>query len=163
MFQSPPNCSKTFPLNFGRGRTRQFNRVRELDAGVREAGMHDSPLALTAATLEHTSPALLGRTMPRGRVCIRAGCGKLLIGNDGRPIYDRNFCSQECRRADKRERMQEKRRKARSGRCPHCGRKFDRDSSSDGSPVATTQSVPCHNAMTRSESQDGQMASANRP
>jgi len=42
----------------------------------------------------------------RGCVCSRAGCGKPLLGNDGRPIYDRNFCSAECRRADKRERME---------------------------------------------------------
>jgi hypothetical protein len=124
--------------------------------------MHDSSLPMTAATLDHTSPAVPGRTMPRGRVCIRVGCGKLLIGNDGRPIYDRNFCSQECRRADKRERMQEKRRKARSGRCPHCGRKFDRDCSTDGR-------VPRHNAppvaetqMTCVDVQDGLLASANR-
>jgi len=124
--------------------------------------MHDSRLPVTATAIEHTSPALPGRTQSRGRVCIRAGCGKPLIGNDGRPIYDRNFCGEECRRADKRERMQEKRRKARGGRYPHCGRKLDRICSADSllvprhdaSPVTETQ-------MTRDEGHEGQMLSAN--
>lgn len=116
----------------------------------------------TAPTQPQTPNHIETTSNVRGRVCSRAGYGKLLIGNDGRPIYDRNFCNQECRRADKRERMQEKRRKARSGRCPHCGRKFDRDCSTDGR-------VPRHNAppvvesqLIRGDGQDERFASANR-
>ena len=32
----------------------------------------------------------------RGRVCSRAGCGKLLIGSDGRLIYDCIFAAQNA-------------------------------------------------------------------
>jgi len=116
------------------------------------------------ATATHTLADLgsPGQSQQRGWVCIRADCGTLLIGNDGRPVYDRNFCGSDCRRADKRERMQEKRGKARSGRCPHCGRKFDRDCSGDGL-------VPRHKALpigerhlTQGECHEGQIVSANR-
>lgn len=57
------------------------------------------------------------------RVCSREGCGSLIVGKDGRPSYDRHFCSAGCRREDKREHMAELRRKARIGRCRFCGRK----------------------------------------
>jgi hypothetical protein len=117
---------------------------------------------MTTATHELTAPASPGRNQPRGRVCNRAGCGQPIVGNDGRPRYDRNFCSSDCRRADKRERMQEKRRKARSGRCPHCGRKFDRDYSTDGSVPRHDASPVAETQMTRGESQEGQIVSANR-
>jgi hypothetical protein len=129
---------------------------------IREAGMLDSPLPMTAASIEYTPPEQPCRSQPRGRVCNRAGCGQLIVGRDGRPRYDRNFCSSDCRRADKRERMQEKRRKAKTGRCPHCGRKTGEDPLSDGR-------VPRHNAssivaaqMVRGEEPGEQSASVNR-
>jgi endogenous inhibitor of DNA gyrase (YacG/DUF329 family) len=43
------------------------------------------------------------------RVCAREGCGKRLIRKEGSPDYHRHFCGPECKNADKRERMQEKR------------------------------------------------------
>jgi hypothetical protein len=114
---------------------------------------------MTTATNDLAVPVLAGQTQLRGRVCIRAGCGKLLVGNDGRPIYDRNFCGSDCRRADKRERMQEKRRKARKGRCPHCGRKFDLDSSADSSVPRHNGPPAIENPMTQGEDQDGRIVS----
>ena len=63
------------------------------------------------------------------RVCNREGCGKRIVGSDGRPSYDRHFCSAGCRREDKREHMAELRRKARIGRCRFCGRKTGKDAS----------------------------------
>ena len=44
------------------------------------------------------------KTMPR--VCNRAGCGKPLLKRDGTPDYRRQFCSDDCSRADRREKMQ---------------------------------------------------------
>ena len=76
---------------------------------------------------------------PRGRVCSRTGCGRLIVAPDGQPAYNRHFCNEACRRADKRERMQQKRRKATIGRCPQCGRKLGDDRLADGR-------VPRHNA-----------------
>jgi len=72
-------------------------------------------------------------------VCNREGCGKRVVGKDGRPRYDRNFCGADCRREDKRERVAEMRRKARIGRCGVCGRKAAKD-------AAQNSVVPRHNA-----------------
>ena len=105
--------------------------------------MHDSPLPVMAVSVEQP-----GRAQPRGRVCIRAGCGNLLIGNDERPIYSRSFCSSDCRQADKRERMQEKRRRARVGKCPHCGRKFDGAVSSEWRGVASQRAASSRDSPT---------------
>jgi len=63
------------------------------------------------------------------RVCNRGGCGKPIVGKDGRPRYDRHFCSASCRREDKRERVSEMRRKSRISVCPTCGRKAGKDAS----------------------------------
>jgi hypothetical protein len=99
------------------------------------------------ATAEGTMPRPMKETL-RGRVCNRAGCGQLIVGKDRSPRYDRNFCSSQCRRADKRERMQEKRRKAKSGTCPNCGRQMVEGLSGSGpvtghkpSPAIDTQTV----------------------
>lgn len=45
--------------------------------------MQDSPQPMKAANITHASRAWPGGTQRRGSVCIRAVCGKLLIGNDG--------------------------------------------------------------------------------
>ncbi len=45
--------------------------------------MQDSPQPMKAANINHASRAWPGGTQRRGRVGIRAGGGKLLIGNDG--------------------------------------------------------------------------------
>ncbi len=63
------------------------------------------------------------------RVCNREGCGKRVVGKDGKPNYDHHFCSVECRAEDKREHIAEVRRKARIGRCRFCGRKAGKDAS----------------------------------
>lgn len=73
------------------------------------------------------------------RVCSREGCGSPIVGKDGRPSYDRHFCSSNCRREDKRERVAEMRRKARIGRCRLCGRKAAKD-------APQNSVVPRHNA-----------------
>jgi hypothetical protein len=60
----------------------------------------------------------------KGRVCIRAGCGKLLLDGAGNPDFNdsRKFCDVKCRTEDKRERMQMRREKIiAAGRCPLCG------------------------------------------
>ena len=79
----------------------------------------------------------------KGRVCNRMGCGRQILSPDGMPAYNRHFCDAACRRADKRERMQQKRHKARIGRCGHCGRKLDQRPVPDGS-------VPRHKALPES-------------
>ena len=66
-----------------------------------------------------------------GRVCIRAGCGRPLLRKDGTPDYRRHFCSTECLRQDKRERLQVLRARAKTLRCPHCGRKALQDASNE--------------------------------
>ena len=63
------------------------------------------------------------------RVCNRQGCGRRIVGKDGRPRYDRHFCGADCLREDKRERLAEMRRKARMGTCRTCGRKAVKDAS----------------------------------
>jgi len=73
------------------------------------------------------------------RVCNLEGCGKRIVWKDGRSRYDRNFCSADCRREDKRERVAEMRRKARTGRCGLCGRKAAKD-------APQNSAVPRHNA-----------------
>ena len=73
------------------------------------------------------------------RVCGHEGCGKPIVGRDGRPSYDRHFCSSNCRREDKREATAERRRKARIGRCGLCGRKAAKD-------APQNSVVPRHNA-----------------
>ena len=73
------------------------------------------------------------------RVCNREGCGKRIIGKGGMPTYNRHFCSSNCRREDKRERVAEIRRKARIGRCGSCGRKAAKD-------ALQNSAVPRHNA-----------------
>jgi len=55
------------------------------------------------------------------RVCSRAECGKLLLNRDGGPDYRRHFCGDECSRTDRRERMQAKRARLKTDRCPLCG------------------------------------------
>jgi hypothetical protein len=47
-------------------------------------------------------------------VCAHGGCGKRLLRKDGAPDYHRHFCGSQCKNADKRERMQEKRRQAKA-------------------------------------------------
>jgi len=74
-----------------------------------------------------------------GRVCNRRGCGRSILDRDGRPAFNRNFCGVECRRADKRERLQDRRQRARTGRCAACGRKLIAVPSHD-------TRVPRHNA-----------------
>lgn len=39
------------------------------------------------------------------RVCDREGCGRRILEKNGSPSYDRHFCSSNCRREDKRERV----------------------------------------------------------
>jgi len=63
------------------------------------------------------------------RVCNREGCGGRIVGSDGGPKYNRHFCSPDCLREDKRERLAEARRKSRIGVCPTCGRKAGKDAS----------------------------------
>ncbi len=65
--------------------------------------------------------------VPRGRVCSRAGCGMLLVGPDGRPIYHRHFCSAGCKKADVRDRQRERRRRFAGKKCPYCGRQSTGD------------------------------------
>lgn len=56
------------------------------------------------------------------RVCNREGCGAKIVGNDGSPDFRKHFCGPACLRADKRERLQAKRQKLKTRRCPQCGR-----------------------------------------
>jgi len=56
------------------------------------------------------------------RVCSRADCGMMLLKRDGTPDHHRQFCSDDCSRADRREKMQALRAKLKTGRCPTCGR-----------------------------------------
>ncbi len=118
--------------------------------------------AMTTATHEFASHPPPGQNQPRGRVCSRAGCGQSIVGSDGRPRYDRNFCGEECRRADKRERMQEKRRKARIGRCPTCGKQTVEGKLRNGAVPFHDASPVVETPMTRDEGQEGQVVSANR-
>ena len=37
---------------------------------------------------------------PRGRVCNRAGCGRLLADAGGNPVFNRHFCDDDCKRVD---------------------------------------------------------------
>jgi hypothetical protein len=46
------------------------------------------------------------------RVCARANCGTLLLKPDGSTDYKKRFCSKECKTADLREKMRDKRRLA---------------------------------------------------
>ncbi len=55
------------------------------------------------------------------RICGREDCGKRLVGKNGSPDFRKHFCSAECSRADRREKMQAKRAKLKTGRCPTCG------------------------------------------
>jgi hypothetical protein len=57
------------------------------------------------------------------RVCNREGCGKQIVGKDGRSDYRKHFCSIPCLNNDKRERLQAKRLRLEGRRCSHCGRK----------------------------------------
>jgi hypothetical protein len=62
----------------------------------------------------------------KGRVCIRAGCGKLLLDGAGNPDFNdsRKFCGAKCRTEDKRERLAMVREKIRAGgQCGRCGRR----------------------------------------
>jgi hypothetical protein len=63
----------------------------------------------------------------RGRVCSRAGCGRLLLDADGMPVFDRHFCGADCKRADVRERQRARRRRFAGQKCPYCGRKSSGD------------------------------------
>ncbi len=65
--------------------------------------------------------------VPRGRVCNRASCGKLLVDVTGRPVFNRHFCSDDCKKADVRERQRERRRRFAGKKCPYCGRKSPHD------------------------------------
>ncbi len=64
---------------------------------------------------------------PQGRVCSRAGCGKLLVGPDGRLTYHRHFCTADCKKADKRERQRARRQRLAGAKCSYCGRKSSGD------------------------------------
>jgi hypothetical protein len=55
------------------------------------------------------------------RICSREGSGKQLVNSDGTPDYRRQFCGDECSLADRRERMQAKRARLKTGRRPTCG------------------------------------------
>ena len=71
MFQSHHNYSKTSErLILDAAGRASLTGLQSWTHAIRETGMHDSPLPMTTATLEHTTPALPGRTIPRGRVCI---------------------------------------------------------------------------------------------
>jgi hypothetical protein len=63
----------------------------------------------------------------RGRVCNRAGCGKILLTPEGKPDYRRHFCGRECRAADQRERKRIRRENLRERKCPLCGRESSGD------------------------------------
>jgi endogenous inhibitor of DNA gyrase (YacG/DUF329 family) len=47
-----------------------------------------------------------------GRVCSRLGCGVPLVKPDGSTDWKKRFCSAECKKADLREKMRDKRRLA---------------------------------------------------
>jgi hypothetical protein len=61
------------------------------------------------------------------RICGREGCGNRLSRSDGTPDYRRHFCSSQCKNADKREKMQSRRARLRTEKCPTCGRKPNQD------------------------------------
>ena len=54
------------------------------------------------------------------RVC-QCGCGQKLLRPDGTTDWKRKFFDRECLGRDKRRRMQEHRRAAKSSRCGTCG------------------------------------------
>jgi hypothetical protein len=54
-------------------------------------------------------------------------CGRLLVDPDGNPVFDRHFCSPECKKADVRERQRQRRRRFAGQKCPYCGRKSTGD------------------------------------
>ena len=39
-------------------------------------------------------------SVPCGRVCSRAGCGRPLVDAHGNPVFNRHFCSDDCKRVD---------------------------------------------------------------
>lgn len=89
------------------------------------------------------------------RLCNREGCGRRIVGSDGRPSYDRHFCSAGCRREDKRERVEEMRRKARIGRCGLCGRKAGKDAPQNSAvPRHNTPSVDFGSALNAKQPRD---------
>ena len=66
------------------------------------------------------------------RVCNREGCGKKIVSKEGLPDYRRHFCSSDCLRLDKRERVRARRVRLKNGSCPYCGRKAVQDASLNG-------------------------------
>jgi DNA-directed RNA polymerase subunit RPC12/RpoP len=57
------------------------------------------------------------------RICNREGCGRRIVAKDGSADYRKHFCGSASLKIDKRERLQAKRTRLESRRCPHCGRK----------------------------------------
>jgi hypothetical protein len=97
-----------------------------------------------------------------GRVCNRWGCGKRILDKSGHPAFNRNFCGTECRRADKRERLQDRRQRARTGRCAACGRKLVASSSPDGRVPRHNVAPPINPSLVGTKGQVKRTDSGNR-
>jgi len=96
------------------------------------------------------------------RVCVRAGCGQVLKTPDGRPAFDRYFCSAECKRADSRDRQRDKRRKFAGRKCPHCGRTSTGDHKFKRSVSGYTTSNGLSEAAVGPSGRENQQASNDR-
>lgn len=77
---------------------------------------------------------MTGKTVVRGRVCNRAGCGRILLTLDGKPEFNRQFCSRKCRLADLRDQKRFLRAEFHGGKCPLCGRRGSGAPLTDPSP-----------------------------
>jgi hypothetical protein len=70
---------------------------------------------------------MTGKTVVRGRVCNRAGCGRLLVIKSGALDYHRQFCGPKCLGADRREKLENQRAGLKGAKCSRCGRQSTGD------------------------------------
>jgi len=61
------------------------------------------------------------------RTCVRKGCSVELLKRDGSPDFRKIFCSDECKKAERLEKLRVKRAAAAKGKCPTCGRRSTGD------------------------------------
>jgi hypothetical protein len=57
------------------------------------------------------------------RICNQERCGRPLLNKNGTPNFRKHFCSIECVRMDRKEKMAQKRKYLPGKKCRLCGRK----------------------------------------